>query len=263
MRVEFRWLISFLVLAVSVLALAGWVGSVYADVHDEEPDDEPEVVAQCPKTLMTDQDYCFRCHTHPAFKLKESELGEGKLMGEYLISRDGTLCLRYRLGDVEGFVVQDLVEISDYISAHPGMVDRLVIDILSPGGSLFHAWDIVGLFGELRSKGVTIETRCRGFAASAAFLIFASGDERIASPSAEFMWHELRSWAFFEEKNPSRLEDQARIYRHLQDTTNNHLVKVSGGKVKKAFLDESVDKDELWLTGAEMLELGLADRLTQ
>ena len=75
--------------------------------------------------------------------------------------------------------------------------------------------------------GVKVETRCLGFAASAAFLIFSAGHDRVASPTAEFMWHECRSWAFFDEKNPSKLEDEARIFRHLQDTANKYLAGVS------------------------------------
>jgi ATP-dependent protease ClpP protease subunit len=232
-------------------------GEIMEDDIKANPMGEP--ATHCPKTLIGDADKCFQCHTVPSFKLKEAEVGEGRLIQSYFASENGKAYLKYNLGDVDRYAWGELKRIRNYIESHPGIVDRLVVNILSPGGSLFHAWAIVGLFDEFKNMGVRVETRCSGFAASAAFLIFASGHDRVTSPNAEYMWHELRSWVFLDEKNPSKLEDEARIFRHLQNTANKHLASVS--KVTKTFLDKSIDKDELWLTGREMLKHGFADRL--
>ena len=221
--------------------------------------EEGAIQSICPKTFIKDPLYCFRCHVIPSFALKESEYGEGMVLQKWLSSRDGKKYVNYEMAGVDGSVLDDMIMIRNYVSEHPGEIKLVVMDILSGGGSLFIAWDVVGVMSELKAEGVVVETRCRGFAASAAFLIFASGQDRVASPTAEFMWHEAKSFAMFDEKNPSKLRDEARIFRHLQDTANNHLAGLS--KASKEFLDKSIDKDELWLTGAEMVEMGFADRL--
>jgi len=261
-------IISVLAILVSLLVICLWANGGWAD-EGSVGDLEEQVdgigrfvdkgVARCPKTQITNQDMCFRCHTIPGFNLKEEEFGEGKVLSKWLSSRDGKVFVKYEMSGVDVTVLNDMVDIRDYIFENHGEIDLVVMDILSPGGSLFVAWDVVGIMSELKAAGVKVETRCRGFAASAAFLIFASGQDRVASRTAEFMWHECKSFAFFDEKNPSKLRDEARIFRHIQDTANSYLASVS--KVSKEFLDKSIDKDELWWTGAEMLKMGFADRL--
>ena len=254
--------ISILAIVVSILVVCLWATGGWADEGvDVVPVEEKAELgeAQCPVTLITDQSYCFRCHTVPGFAMRESEVGEGKILEKWLSSRDGELYVNYEMGGVDGGVLDDMIMIRNYIFEHPGEINLVVMDILSGGGSLFIAWDVVGVMAELKAAGIMVETRCRGFAASAAFLIFASGQDRVASKTAEFMWHEAKSFAMFDEKNPSKLRDEARIVRHLQDTANHHLASVS--KVSKEFLDKSIDKDELWYTGADMLKYGFADRL--
>ncbi len=262
-----RNIFSLVTIAVCFVALFCWVGSAWGD--GTHPDMQEEVkkvekVAQCPATKMTEQDHCFKCHTKPNFLVKEASIGEGKTLGQWLSSENGKLFINYDLiGSVDGYLLADIRKIRNYLVEHPGFVDRVVINGISGGGGMFVAWDVIGLMQDLKARGIVVETRTRGFGASAAFLIFASGSKghRVASPTAEFMWHEVRSWAMFDEKNPSKLEDEARIFRHFQDNANKYLVSVSN--VTKAFLDKHIDKDELWLTGKEMLKHGFADRLIE
>ena len=72
-------------------------------------------------------------------------------------------------------------------------VDHLILEVQSPGGSLFEANKIMGLMKQWHVQGKIVETRCYGFALSAGFLVFASGTPgyRKAAGSAELMWHEL------------------------------------------------------------------------
>ena len=117
------------------------------------------------------------------------------------------------------------------------------------------------MFDHYKKCGMTIETRCYGFAASAAFYILANGskEHRYIAPMAEVMWHEIITFKLWAIESPADKEDEARVLRHLQDTTNIRLSEVS--KVSKGKLDDMIRKKELWLRGTEVVEYGFADKL--
>jgi len=142
---------------------------------------------------------------------------------------------------------------------HRYKIKKAIIEIQSPGGSLFSAWRIVGLMRAWESKGLIIETRCHGFAASAGFLIFASGTKghRFVNEQSELMWHELLTFKMFSLDTPSSTEEEARILRHLQDTGNTWLAKCSN--LTKEEIDKKIHKCEFWMNGKQALEFGFAD----
>jgi len=218
---------------------------------------EEQTKIQC-VTGIKDQDKCLMCHTTPSFKLKETNKNEGLDIPtdcDILYDADGSKYGRYFLTGINSNAFKKGI---DYFMKHG--VTRMIIEIQSPGGSLFDAWRIVGMMQAWMDNGKrTIETHCYGFAMSAGFLIFASGSKgkRMVSPTAEFMWHELLTFEMFAIKTPSSTEEQSRVLRHLQDTGNSWLASVSN--MTKEDLDAKVKSKELWLRGTEMVEQGFAD----
>ena len=158
---------------------------------------------------------------------------------------------------IDGINSNAIEKFFDYLVWHPE-IERCVFEIHSPGGSLFEAWRIVGMMELWKAKGMIIETRCYGFAASAGFIIFVNGTpgHRYASATSELMWHELYTFAMFKVSRPSDTEDEAIILRHLQNTASNFLSQRS--KLSKKEWKEIVYKKEFWCNGEEALGYGLS-----
>ena len=209
-------------------------------------------VQECPKTKM--QEKCLFCHIIPSFKLKE-EAPDARLdypnSSTKIVGKVGY----YFLTSIDADKVKDFF---DYIEWHD--INHVIIEVQSPGGSLFEAWRIVGLMDYWKSKGYTIETRVYGFAASAGFLIFANGSKhhRFASNSCELMWHELTTFKLFDIAGPSDKEDEARTLRHLQTTANTWLAARSSLSAEE--WDKRIRKKEWWCNGKQAKdEYGLSD----
>jgi len=213
-------------------------------------------VQQCPRTKMTEK--CLECHVVPSFALKETN-------PESVYQYPTRVAYKMRLvGNTAYLLITDidseeLAVFFHYVAWHK--ITHVILEIQSPGGSLFEAWRMIGLMRTLEETGVKIETRAHGFAASAGFMIFVSGTKglRYASPHAELMWHELYSFSMFKIETPSSSEDASRILRHLQDTANSWLAARS--KLSKEELDAKVKKKEFWCNGKEALDLGFVDKL--
>jgi len=249
MKKFFIILITVLLVGFSIASAENYESTPATDGECKKSEEKKQ---ECPFTKM--QEKCLYCHTVPSFALKE-------------VAPDATLSYPnsntkiigkvgyYFLEDIDADRVRAFFE---YISWHD--VDHIVIEIQSPGGSLFNAWRIVGLMDYWKSKGYVIETRVHGFAASAGFLIFANGSlgHRFASKTCELMWHELTTFKFFAIEGPSDKEDEARTLRHLQTTANTWLAARS--KLSAEEWDKRIRKKEWWCNGKQAKdEYGLSD----
>ena len=221
----------------------------------EEPKSDEKPATFCPATKISDNMYCFRCHVEPDFKLKESKPGNNLQMP-----------YGARLVDGKPYLIVDVInstymqEFFEYLYWHP-QYDHVVIEIHSPGGSLLDAWKIIGMMDEARRRGVVIETRCYGFAASAGFLVFVNGDigARLVNPMAMTMWHELWSIAWLKIETPSKKEEEAEIMRYMQDTIHNWLITRCTKELTKEELDGWVKFKDKWFNGADLIDIGFAD----
>ena len=251
-----------------VFSLVTVVNTVRAEPPGQNKEDEgPKSI--CPTTLMEGDVYsCMKCHMmrrdkkgRPVFGLKEvatyAELTESAPANTHVIDRDGKPIVWHFLTTIKAWDVKALY---DWLSWHPEL-RHIVVDIQSPGGSLFEAERIVGLMSELKVKGYTIETRCYGFAASAGFYVFVNGSKghRYASEYAELMWHELITFSFYDISGPADKEDEAAVLRHLQDGRNERIAAVTN--MTKDQLDAKIRKKEFWINGREALKWGVADHL--
>ena len=219
----------------------------------EKKESEPETF--CPKTRISDNNMCLYCHTAPDFKLKEAKPDRALELPHNVSLIDGKL---YYV--IDTMYSEPISRIFEYMAWHPEF-KHIIFEVHSPGGSLLEAWKIIGLMNMAKSRGVTVETRVYGFAASAGFLVFVNGEMgmRWASPTAELMHHELWSFKFFDLASPSKKEDEAIVFRHLQDTIHNWLLTRTTRPMTKEGLDEMVRHKDYWMNGQDAIDLGFAD----
>jgi ATP-dependent protease ClpP protease subunit len=243
-----------------IFALVGLTTNVFS-----EPEVKKEEIkmkgGMCPITQVSGKiDDCMECHLPKTFKIKESLPFEDWEMPNYsssMIIEDNKPVGKFKIyGSVGGSDPRNLDEFFIYLDMNHKEVKKMVIEIHSPGGSLFEGYKTIGVMKYWRSKGYKIETRVHGFAASAAFFIFCGGDTRLVSPEAELMWHELITFAMFDVSGPADKEDQAAVLRHLQDTANTMLSEVSN--MTKDEIDQKIRKKEYWMNGRQAFEDGFA-----
>jgi len=253
-----------LALGVVCLILFFLVSTVFAEDGDSrQPIKETTTVVYegnadkdkipCPKG-RTDQNHCGWCHSEPNHLLKEGDPDEGRSypnLNMYVRDNVGY----YNLGVIDS---EQIWEFFDYLKSHG--IKEAVIEIMSPGGSLFDAWTIVSYMDKFDG---TVETRVRSIAASAGCLIFVAGDMgmRFVDSTALLMWHELYSFKMFSIDTPTSTEDEAKILRKLQDNTNKWLAERT--KLTKDEIDERVRRKEFWIDGVEAVEYGFADGYIQ
>jgi ATP-dependent protease ClpP protease subunit len=237
----------FLVIGVSVAYEgAGW------DVPKAEKE---KVETACPVTRVTDNSYCNSCH----ILIRD---GDKVRYGVKEISPynqydpiDGRLY--YHLEQINADGVANFFK---YAARHPELGKHVVIEVESFGGSVFEAWRIKSYFVQFEKMGYTIETRTYGYALSAGFIVFVSGTKgyRVCDANAEFMMHELWSIEWPKVATPSSKEEEAKVYRHLQDNINGWIA--SRGNMSKEELDKLIEFRDHWLVGEEMVALGFADK---
>jgi len=230
-----------------------------------ENEKETAKAFECPYSHISDQDKCLTCHGQGYLFKKITEariesLYNPPVYTRILVDSAGNEIGYFDLGDVtHNCTGKYLREGLNYLFVDH-QLDKCIIDIHSPGGSLFEAWKIVGIIQGWQAKGKIIQTQCHAFAMSAGFLIFATGKPRLVSPMANLMWHELLTFSMFSISTPSSSEDEAKILRKLQNAANRHLANVS--KMAKQEIDDATHKKELWMTGIEAVnQYGFADEL--
>lgn len=242
----------------------GYGSMVVKSEPKTEEKEELKIPPQCPYTRVIQKDssihQCTQCHVVPSWKIKESEPDETLEYPNSCMRIRGNVCTFQLQSDVTLSVRNNIDEMFDYLSWHPE-VDTIHFEILSGGGSMFIGWEIISLLEANKSK-YKIITSVKGLAASAAFLIFCAGEERLIYPNAFLMWHETWSFSFFSFDTVSSSEEKARVMRLFQDNCHNYLI--GRGLMTKEELDDLIEGvKDLWLTGKEALEKGFATGLIQ
>jgi ATP-dependent protease ClpP protease subunit len=256
-----------ILLATFALALAtvSYANGVNTDDYDtvtlsKSPDSSKPY---CPKTKISDNSKCMNCHVlrevdgKPEFGIKEIPISAGYDLpySTKIITRDGVLGLYFTNKGTSSSTIRS---ISDYFYTHPEF-KFFVMEMDSAGGSVMDAWRAVGILEEMRQRGIEIETRCYGFAASAGTILLVAGDvgRRFANPHAEIMLHKLWTFAMFKLDDPDTAEDQAALMKHLQDNINRFFIERTN--LTKELLDTEMFKKDWWITGVEALALGVVD----
>jgi ATP-dependent protease ClpP protease subunit len=125
--------------------------------------------------------------------------------------------------------------------------DKVIIEIHTTGGPVPELLRIVNYMDWAKRQGVIIETRVYGFALSAGFLIFVNGSKghRLAHNDALFMIHSAQG-----------LRDE--VVR-LSNKMGRKMLKNAGVPLELAIKWTDPASGEIYLTTAEMHELGLVD----
>ncbi|HFC05224.1 MAG TPA: hypothetical protein ENJ55_05920 [Rhizobiales bacterium] len=133
--------------------------------------------------------------------------------------------------------------------------DQFVINLHSPGGSLREGREVIKVIEQMKkSHKVITYVGPRHSCLSMCVPIFLHGDERIASPSSKWMFHEPRSVDFFTEKkiNEPEFERQKMIDQYVQRYFVNspinrdwlaNLLKIWKGK-------------DIWRSGQQLVDEG-------
>ena len=219
----------------------------------EEKQEKEKPKSMCPVTKIEKQESCLDCHTIPSFKLKEAPLGEGWDYPKYVsfIFKDKKpVTAVIRVSDI----ISDVVSVGLQYAERHG-VKHVIIEVDSWGGGLFEGWRISGYIREYMKKGFEIESRCYGKAFSAGFLIFVTPDKRLATRTAELMWHEAWMLEWQKISTKSSKEEELKVMRHLQDTANAFIASRTSKMVKED-VDKRIKHSEFWVNGEQAMELG-------
>lgn len=133
--------------------------------------------------------------------------------------------------------------------------EEIIVEISSPGGSVFDGIEIFNLLRDYSRNINTVTTKIVGLAASMASYIALSGDRVIAADNAVYMIHNVWGCAIGDHRE---LQKTANIYEQL----SNLLAKAYSKKTAKGIKEiRELMNDETWLYGDEMLEAGFIDEI--
>ena len=260
------YVVCVLAIIVGLMTIASYTFAEHGhDAALEEPE-KPIPEVWCPVTLFTDNDQCLKCHVmliengKPKFGLKEiprTAMYTNMPYAMHIITEDGVLKAYITLTNIDSSVMR---EVSHYLYEHPE-IKRLVIELHSPGGSVMAAWRCVGIIEEMRGEGIEIETRCYGMALSAGGILLVAGDigKRSVNRYAEIMIHKVWQFSMFDISDPDSAEDKAAVLKHLQANINQFFKDRTDLEIDQ--VNENTYHKQWWLTGAEAVELGVADKL--
>lgn len=124
--------------------------------------------------------------------------------------------------------------------------------INSPGGEISAGMAIYDAMKSIRSRVITI---CSGMAASMGAFLLASGDRRMALPSAEMMIHQPSGGI---QGVATEVEIEARRIIRMRRRLNELLSAMTGQPLAR--IQEDSDRD-FWMTAEEAQKYGLIDEV--
>lgn len=127
---------------------------------------------------------------------------------------------------------------------------QITVKISSPGGSIFEG---MAIYNAILDHPATVSVVVDGVAASAASFIAQAGDHVLMNRGAQMMIHDASGVVF---GNASDMESMAVLLNKLSDEIAGVYAARAGGTVAE-WRDRM--RAETWMTGAEAVELGLAD----
>lgn len=160
----------------------------------------------------------------------------------------------YYTGVVEEEQVHNLIDrLETWSNAHPGAPITVVIN--SQGGVVIDGFALYDYLTRLKSRGHHLTTVGLGIAGSMGGVLLQAGDERVMTPRAWMLVHEVQGFArgsFSEMKNIMRFNER------LQEQAMDILAERSTwtrAKLKKSWVDD------LWLDASDALAAGFIDRI--
>ena len=128
--------------------------------------------------------------------------------------------------------------------------------INSPGGSIYAT---LGLINTMELSKTPIYTYCIEKAMSGGFLIFCSGDKRIAHPDASLMWHDM---SYMNHGPLKQHKEDSEWYTRLMKTLTRKVFKNT--RITEEQLENVYEKKKDWyMTGEEANKLDVCTELLE
>ena len=247
----------------SIIIMLFWGYCHSQSIADKEKEKEKSSTSQCrrfPEIIGKFETVCIKCHTLPSLKVKETDLAESYKLPEgcrFIFDKNTkkpVSLVFYMTRPDASYVSATLL----YADKHN--IKHIIIDIESFGGGLFECWESKSLLTEWAiPEENMLETRVRGKAMSAGFILLLTGEKRLVGINSEIMWHEAQIGEWGGITTPTDAGEKAKIYRHLQDNAHNYIA--SRTKMTKEEIDALVKAKEFWINGEVAVELGIATGL--
>jgi len=158
------------------------------------------------------------------------------------------------LGVVNDAKVHELMDnMTVWSNLHPGA--PITLEINSEGGVVVSGNAFFDFLMRLRAKGHKLTTVAIGLCASMGAVILQAGEERIASPKAWLMLHEVQGVV---EGATSEMKNAIKFNERLQSQVLDTLAARSNWT--RASLRNKW-KDDIWLDAEDALKAGFVDRI--
>ena len=177
-------------------------------------------------------------------RTEDTELARMKHHGEYLFYNPV----------IEQTVASAMIELFSWSKKTPEQ--PITVTFNSPGGYVTDGFTLFDFLRDLSAKGHKITTKCMGIAASMGAILMQAGDERVITPNAFFMVHEVQGES---EGTTSQREEQLKIAKAFQARGLDILAEratLSRAEIAKRW----VHKD-WYMTAEEALKNGFIDRI--
>lgn len=142
--------------------------------------------------------------------------------------------------------------IIDELKAVPD-AERIDVFISSPGGDVFEG---MGIYNTLKQHAAPVHVFVQGYAASIASVIAMAGDHIQMGEGTFMMVH--RAWTGMQ-GNAQDLRKEASLLDKVDGSIAGILAKRSGKSTKEV---EALMAEETWMTAAESVDMGFADRIS-
>jgi ATP-dependent protease ClpP protease subunit len=135
---------------------------------------------------------------------------------------------------------------------------HVIIDIHSPGASIFVLNYMLNRMDKLKEQGVIIETRVESAALSGGFMIFMNGTKgyRKCAKNSLFLMHTIQrpgTWGSSPITDPQQL-----VEKLLMDDFLKRIKQLTGLSMKRT-KELILSGKDFWISGQGMLERGWAD----
>ena len=154
----------------------------------------------------------------------------------------------------EKAVVSNMM-IGDVVCSADNALERVDVEINSPGGSVFEGQRIFNALRGVSSRGVEVTTTVNGLAASMGSVILMAGDTRKMTNGSRIMIHEASTMAWGDAKH---LKQQAELLEGISSEIAGIYSERTGGDVSEI---RDMMKVETWMTAVQAKESGFIDTI--
>lgn len=156
----------------------------------------------------------------------------------------------------DGSVNRAIYELDAWSREAPGCDITLLIN--SPGGSVIDGLALYDFLQELKKRGHHIITKGFGMCASMGGVLLQAGDERVMSPRALLLIHEVSAGAM---GTTTQMEDKLKFIERLQSMCLDILA--DRATIKRATIKRNWKRKDWWLSAEEALKKGFIDRIEE